>query len=357
MKATGGRRARPLAGETLGRVTSLELDSARDADTLHAAEGRGSWLLLERETPLLTVLTLEPRNKFERVSEDRLRGLASAGLPTEEVYECVAIVGEPEAPAAAYCRSLAWQEQPADVAEAVRRLERFVIPGVQQNEGFQGGVWLADHGSGRCVGFTFWDSLRNFERSGAVGRALRREAEDSGGLQVRYLRNYVVVHSPASGRRLASPGGRRAVSRLELRFKWVKCAERFLSIGEVAALAGIETSAIRYYERRGLLAAPDRVSGRRVYAPAVVDRLQLIAMAKDAGFTLEETKRLLAGLSARSLSRRWRELATAKLTEIDALIARAESMRAILHEGLECDCLTLADCAPFLARQHSRQRM
>jgi MerR family redox-sensitive transcriptional activator SoxR len=118
-----------------------------------------------------------------------------------------------------------------------------------------------------------------------------------------------------------------------------------LAIGEVAQRAGVETSAIRYYERIGLLPRPERRNGRRVYDAAVLDRLHAIALAKEAGFSLAEIHTLVRGFSdSVPLSARWRALAEQKLEEIDAMVARAEAMRAVLRRGLECDCVSLEDC-------------
>lgn len=58
-----------------------------------------------------------------------------------------------------------------------------------------------------------------------------------------------------------------------------------LTVGEVARRAGIRTSAIRYYERVGLLPAPPRVSRHRRYDPSVVQRLAVLYLAQEAGFT------------------------------------------------------------------------
>src|ERR671921_206234 len=61
-----------------------------------------------------------------------------------------------------------------------------------------------------------------------------------------------------------------------------------LSIGEVARRAGLATSAIRYYERAGVLPPAERVGGRRRYGPEAVRRLAVIGIAQQAGFTLAE---------------------------------------------------------------------
>jgi DNA-binding transcriptional MerR regulator len=62
-----------------------------------------------------------------------------------------------------------------------------------------------------------------------------------------------------------------------------------LTIGKVAALAGVSSDTIRYYERLGLLQKPSRTAaGYRVYAPAIAKRLTLIDNAKRFGFSLRE---------------------------------------------------------------------
>lgn len=119
-----------------------------------------------------------------------------------------------------------------------------------------------------------------------------------------------------------------------------------LSIGALARQAGLRPSAIRYYESVGLLPAPERVSGRRRYDPAVLARLALIAAAQQMGFTVAEIKTLMYGFSpATPASARWQALAARKLPEVEALIARAEGMKRLLEQALRCGCLTLDDCA------------
>src|SRR5690606_12602632 len=94
-----------------------------------------------------------------------------------------------------------------------------------------------------------------------------------------------------------------------------------LTIGEVARRAGVQTSAIRYYESVGLLSPPKRVNGRRRYDPTVLRRLALIQLARQAGFRIGELQVLFSGFSVDTpASARWQKLATAKVTEMDAII-------------------------------------
>lgn len=118
-----------------------------------------------------------------------------------------------------------------------------------------------------------------------------------------------------------------------------------MTIGYVARQAGIRPSALRYYESIGLLPPPARVSGRRRYDPTVLQRLAVIHLAKRAGFTVEEIRTLLHGFGVETPpSARWRALAEQKLVQVDALIRRAEDMRRLLEEGLNCGCVRFEDC-------------
>jgi MerR family redox-sensitive transcriptional activator SoxR len=118
------------------------------------------------------------------------------------------------------------------------------------------------------------------------------------------------------------------------------------AFGEVARQAGIRTSAIRYYEQAGLLVAPRRASGQRRYDPAILDRLALIRFAQRAGFTVSEIRTLFEGFGADTpMSLRWQSLAREKLEEVDALMDRAQRMRARLGQALACGCLRVEDCA------------
>jgi MerR family redox-sensitive transcriptional activator SoxR len=139
---------------------------------------------------------------------------------------------------------------------------------------------------------------------------------------------------------------------LELHFKSSDAMdESSLSIGELARRAGLATSAIRYYERAGVLAPAERVAGRRRYGPEAVRRLGVVAIAQHAGFTLAEIRELLDGTDAGApAGDALRALAERKLPEVEALIARAEAMRAWLTLARECGCPTLDVCALFDGR-------
>jgi len=128
-----------------------------------------------------------------------------------------------------------------------------------------------------------------------------------------------------------------------------------LEIGEVARRAGLRPSAVRYYEERGLVTPERRSGGRRVYGPEAVERLALISFAKDAGFSLDEIRKLLAGYSDDiPVSARWAELAAAKLAELDARSLQIETKRAALHRISRCGCNDVDQCARGIAAKRCR---
>ena len=126
-----------------------------------------------------------------------------------------------------------------------------------------------------------------------------------------------------------------------------------MTIGEVARRAGVQTSAIRYYEKIGLLPKTQRIGGQRRYELSVLNYLEVIGVARRAGFRIEEIRRLFHGFGRGTPAfRRWQLLARRKITEMDELIARAKKMKRLLENADRCKCLDLEDCGKvFLARR------
>lgn len=121
-----------------------------------------------------------------------------------------------------------------------------------------------------------------------------------------------------------------------------------LTIGQLADRFGLNTSAIRFYERTGVLPPPEREGGRRRYGPEAVRRLEVLEVAKRAGFTLDEARLLLERAEAGTPHfEAVRELAARKLPEVDALIARAQEMRAWLETATDCGCTSIDACGLF----------
>jgi MerR family transcriptional regulator, redox-sensitive transcriptional activator SoxR len=123
-----------------------------------------------------------------------------------------------------------------------------------------------------------------------------------------------------------------------------------ISIGELARRAGMRPSAIRYYESIGLLPTPERVAGRRRYAPDTLQTLSVIAAAQRAGLSLDDIGQLLAA-SGGAVSDQLRTIAARKLPEVDALIERARLVRTWLEAAAECRCPSLDECPLFDTQQ------
>ena len=124
--------------------------------------------------------------------------------------------------------------------------------------------------------------------------------------------------------------------------------ETTLTIGQLARRFGLNTSAIRYYEASGVLPEPERQSGQRRYGVGAVRRMEVLDVAKRAGFSLDEARVLLQSADAGSPAfESLRELATRKLPEVEALIVRAQAMREWLLTAIDCSCTSLDMCALF----------
>src|SRR4051812_26593402 len=127
-------------------------------------------------------------------------------------------------------------------------------------------------------------------------------------------------------------------------------SEPTLSIGAVAEKAGVAISAIRYYERQGLLPEAERVGGQRRFGEETVQRLGVIDVAKQAGFSPDEVRFLLTSLDEGACAHeRLQRRAARKLPEGVAMIERAERMRDWLTAARGCGCEDLASCALFEA--------
>ncbi len=125
------------------------------------------------------------------------------------------------------------------------------------------------------------------------------------------------------------------------------------TISHIARQAGFQPSAIRYYERIGLLPHPERASGQRRYDNTVLYRLALIQRARQLGFTLTEIRELFFGFrEVASASERWRKLSRKKLVELAALRDNLETMRRLLQSlARNCRCTTLEQCGEAMFRR------
>lgn len=119
-----------------------------------------------------------------------------------------------------------------------------------------------------------------------------------------------------------------------------------LSISEVAGRVRLRPSTIRYYEKLGILPAPERAGGRRRYDKTVLYRLAVIQQARRAGFRLDEIQTLFFGFEGGTRAEaRWHKLADRKLEELEAHSEQIKSMSALLKKmKAKCHCSTLEVC-------------
>jgi MerR family redox-sensitive transcriptional activator SoxR len=119
-----------------------------------------------------------------------------------------------------------------------------------------------------------------------------------------------------------------------------------LTIGEVSRRSGVASSALRFYEERGLISSQRAGSGHRRYPRAVLRRIAFIVFAQRIGLSLEEIGAELAKLPPdRAPNRRdWSRLSSKWSDRIDRRIAELERLKAGLTECIGCGCLSLERC-------------
>ncbi len=129
-----------------------------------------------------------------------------------------------------------------------------------------------------------------------------------------------------------------------------KTAARF-SIGQISARTNVAASALRYYEKEGLIPEPHRVGGKRRYSEDVLARVALIQIAQDAGFSLREIKVLLTGVKGEKRGKKaLATLAEAKLVEIDETMKRLRLLQRLLTAASSCACPDLDACGAAARR-------
>jgi MerR family redox-sensitive transcriptional activator SoxR len=119
-----------------------------------------------------------------------------------------------------------------------------------------------------------------------------------------------------------------------------------LTIGEVARRSGVASSALRFYEERGLIASQRAGSGHRRYERPVLRRIAFIVFAQRIGLTLEEIGAELAKLPPERAPTRsdWARLSAGWTSRIEERIAELERLKAGLTECIGCGCLSLDRC-------------
>jgi MerR family mercuric resistance operon transcriptional regulator len=121
-----------------------------------------------------------------------------------------------------------------------------------------------------------------------------------------------------------------------------------MTIGKLAAAGGVGVETVRFYQRRGLLAEPERAGGIRRYGPDDVRRLRFIRSAQTAGFTLEEIRELLA-LDAGHDHQRARQLARKRIEALTIKIAEMSAARTSLERLARQCCVAGGKPCPIIS--------
>ncbi|MEJ6001470.1 helix-turn-helix domain-containing protein [Paucibacter soli] len=117
-----------------------------------------------------------------------------------------------------------------------------------------------------------------------------------------------------------------------------------MDISEVAKRSGVAASALRYYERKGLIRSLESNSARRQFAPAVLDQLALIALGQAGGFSLDEIRSMFTPAGGPQIDR---QLLARKADELDGLIKRLRAMSEGLRHAAACPAPSHAECPSF----------
>jgi DNA-binding transcriptional MerR regulator len=117
-----------------------------------------------------------------------------------------------------------------------------------------------------------------------------------------------------------------------------------MDISEVSKQTGMPSSALRYYEQKGLITSLREKGERRRYAASVLDQLALIALGQAAGLALDEIRSMLSPYGPPNIDR---QLLAAKADEIDALIKRLKAMSSGLRHAAACPATSHVECPSF----------
>jgi len=117
-----------------------------------------------------------------------------------------------------------------------------------------------------------------------------------------------------------------------------------MDISEVSKQTGIPSSALRYYEQKGLITSVREKGERRRYGTNVLDQLALIALGQAAGLSLDEIRSMLSPYGPPNIDR---QLLAAKADEIDGLIKRLKAMSSGLRHAAACPAPSHVECPSF----------
>jgi len=121
---------------------------------------------------------------------------------------------------------------------------------------------------------------------------------------------------------------------------------RLLDITEVARRAGVPASTLRFYEEKGLIASVGRHGLKRLFEPAVLERLALISIGRSAGFSLDEMRGMFGAGGAVQIDR---GLLASRVAQLDATIRRLGALRDGLQHAADCPAPRHMECPTFKA--------
>lgn len=122
---------------------------------------------------------------------------------------------------------------------------------------------------------------------------------------------------------------------------------KIMDIGAVAQQSGLPASTLRFYEEKGLIQSTGRHGLRRLFDPSVLERLALISLGRNAGFSLEEIASMLVSrLNSGRFNINRRQLSD-KADELDKTIQQLTAMRNGLRHAAECSAPSHLECPKF----------
>lgn len=117
-----------------------------------------------------------------------------------------------------------------------------------------------------------------------------------------------------------------------------------MDISEVARKSGVAASALRYYERKGLIQSLESAGARRKFSPAVLDQLALIALGQVAGFSLDEIRVMFTPGGEPNIDR---AMLASKADELERMVKRLKAMIEGLRHAAACPAPSHAACPSF----------
>lgn len=117
-----------------------------------------------------------------------------------------------------------------------------------------------------------------------------------------------------------------------------------MDIAELSRRSGLPASTLRYYEEKGLIASVGRYGLRRIFDDAVMQKLALIALARQAGFSLNEIAGMFDATGQAMIDRAQLQ---AKADELDGTIRRLSAVRDGLRHAAQCSAPSHVECPEF----------